>query len=1068
MRQSVPWPAVWVIALALLMALPGGNLPLHSAANTAPPTTPSLQGGTSDPPSPAVSVGLALSSDPIDLSSDFWGTTISARANLLRGEGPLVNATPTQIVLWPGAGAGDAYNPLSDRIFAKTESGGHQWIVPPTNETQFVSWCKSIHCTAIFEVPGEINNASIAARIVRYTEDTLDFEPAYWEIGNEPELWKTFNIPWSDWVSNSRISMVTPYQYAILVQNYTIAMRNVDPHIRIIGIGSTGGRQNGAWPVTDWLFNTTLIDGPNISAVSFHSYPSAAAAATTLEWYYASNVPGAADDLIDGVRTDEGAVSAACNASRNVTFRESGCQQLQMFVTEYASGLSHKVSQWSSGFAGALALAAQLTEGMDLNVSNMDLFGGILDTSNSWISLTGHVRPDYTLYTDILSHLGPQAFPVELTAPAPYDGSNTSLGDNLYAIATRDASDSGRSDLLVVNVNRTTGVTFAPSLPGIHNAATPTEVLEWSGVVSDPNYFAPTTVTPQTSAPVAEFFPGGIPSTWTLPAQSVVLIEAYPGGGAPVTFTASGFPSRSPIPRWFLDIGGHVEEANGTSNLTAFLPEGSVNVTGVPIPLPLGGQELVPKERLEPFLASTVTVGSHPANVAVDFVTQWALNVTASPGGRVTATPSWVNASTPLTIRASLSFDRPGDYRFFEWVGFGAGSYNGTDPVATIDPTGWITEKALFTQLFPVTITENGLPPGTPWSIEAQSNANLTANESSAVDQASSITDAISLEETNGTHAYTVPNVPGYRSLPTNSSFTVSASPTAVSVTFVLLTPAPPEFTVSFAETGLPSGTRWSVTVRNVTETASLATIPFAEANGSYGYQVTSPPGYHASPPAFGFFVDGGALTIVVDFLPVRFQAVWEETGLGPNLSWEVLLNGTAVPSSGSWVTAELPNGTYHFVIPDVDDYVPLVRSGSFTIAGSGVVVAIPFPRVTYSITFLVAGLPNGALWYLRLANASVGSTDPELAFAEPNGSYTFNVTGPAGYAVSPSHGTIAVDAQSLTIRLNLTATGPPPTPPTWSLALPALIAAGLIASVGAGTLSWVRARRRRRQGSGL
>src|SRR5208283_2560182 len=105
--------------------------------------------------------------------------------------------------------------------------------------------------------------------------------------------------------------------------------------------------------------------------------------------------------------------------------------------------------------------------------------------------------------------------------------------------------------------------------------------------------------------------------------------------------------------------------SNGTSNLTFFLPRGEFDVGSPAIPLNLSSPlsadntERTPKERLEPFLPSTISVATSPLYVPVTFAHQWATNISTGTNnsttpsgteGYVTPAPAWWNASTPLTL----------------------------------------------------------------------------------------------------------------------------------------------------------------------------------------------------------------------------------------------------------------------------------------------------------------------------------------------------------------------------------------------------------------------------------
>lgn len=76
----------------------------------------------------------------------------------------------------------------------------------------------------------------------------------------------------------------------------------------------------------------------------------------------------------------------------------------------------------------------------------------------------------------------------------------------------------------------------------------------------------------------------------------------------------------------------------------------------------------------------------------------------------------------------------------------------------------------------------------------------------------------------------------------------------------------PPTFAVTFAETGLPSGTAWSVTLNGVTRSTNTNATTFQVANGSYAYTVGSVGGYRDSPAAGTVAENGTPQTIRITF----------------------------------------------------------------------------------------------------------------------------------------------------------------------------------------------------------
>jgi hypothetical protein len=1120
-----------------------------------------------------------------DLSSNFWGTTVSPRSHIIPDEGQILTATPNRVIVWPGANAGEYYNPLNGTIYTDVRhlvSGHskvfeHEWYPASTNESQFVAFCRSINCTAIFQVPAEDGDAALASEIVNYTIDSgvhsytepdgqvvrlaaLNFTPAYWEIGNEPQLWRLTGDPMQTWPIGTNTTATkdeTPLGYADLVEQFIRYMRSGDPKINVIGLPAAG--RPDPYPVEDWIAAVEAVDGPNIVGIAYHDYPAGNAAAkketdATVQNFYASinsqnGIPARVEEIHGGILNGSIDYSSWLHTAEELFPGEdfptesaclATCEKSQIvFITEFGTALDHQdYGHFSAVFPGALDYAGQVVQAID-NASpslqnpvvNLDVFGTVFNTSNSWVNLTGWVRPSYTMFSEILDHLGNEAFRVQLTDPDAYDPlanqtplGSTLLANNLYAVATVDTTDHDRADLLVANLNVTKNISFIPQLPPTVSRNAPTEVWTWQGVVSNPyDNWANATVDPATPNPVAEFFPDGIPSSFTLPYQSVALFEAYPQGGVPVEIQATydGVPlievhdagHNYSGARWFVQVNGHLTIGNNTSNVTIFVPDGTASdpntysFVSYPIALNSSGTVLRPgnnptyvRERLNPYPPGSISVGPEsdatPQLVTIPFALQYETNVTTrtldgpptgKAGGTVSPDPTWWNASAPLTMTARPAYH----YAFVYWEGFGTGSVNSTVARIKLTPTAYISEKAEFAWAYPVTFSETGLPAGTQWGVAIHSHFDLAGVPSEVNRSYSSLTGSLAVEAPNGTYGFTIDNVAGYRasvgnsSFLLNSSFTLQGASIAVDLQFSPTSPAAPRYAVTFVEAGLEPGTQWSLTTRNVTTTlvgnvtnvtvsnltvsSTQSSMVVYEANGSYGYTASSVQGVLAHPSSYGYVVSGPGLVVPVDFANVTYNVVWDESGLGPGIAWWVRVtnaSGTVtIPCSGAWTVARLVNGSYSFSIPSVDDHVPQLSSGSFTVRGSDLEFAVPFPEPSFAVTFSVSSMPLGDPWEVRFSNQTVQVDVLSTAFSAPNGSYTFDVTPAAGYIAVPSHGTVLIDGAPITIDVQVTLAGNPPVPPLLVLVTPALAATGAIALVCVGTLLVGRRRKRRQAG---
>jgi hypothetical protein len=942
MNRSAP---VVLIVVALSLVVPAGTQ-LSRAGAPAEIHTSQL---------PIVTGNLSVGPEPIaNLSSMFWGSTISTRARLLSDEAELINSTGVRTFVFPGGNSGDRYNPFnnSELGIIKTHVDRkavwiNGWTTVGTNESQFIQFCRAVNCTAIFQVPGEIDNASFAAKVVHYTVDTLGFSPAYWEIGNEPGLWKNWGQSWGNWTSDG--PTVTPEEYAQEVGRYVVAMRAVDPNIRIIGIAGTGA-PNGAWPLTTWVADLLYDDGPEINAVAYHEYPAGHTAnESLLSFYSALQTNSSVPFHVDQLREEISNITALANYTAvcpNVT-PGPVCGPIPVLATEIGSGLSNKwTGAYAKSFPGGVSLAAQMIQAMTLNLSNVDLFGTELGVANSWFNTSGQARPDFTVYSSLLSHLGSEVFPVSFSLPsADYANNTSSLAYDLYGIATVAQPDDSRADLLLVNDNLSTGVGLAPTLPGVPPGS-PAELWTWSGspVYNGTNYTLPY-VAEDSQAPVAEFFPAGVPAGWVLQPETIALVESYPVPAAPVTFSATGLPNGSSW--WFVDAGGF-RAATDAEDLTLLLPDGSYGATTPQVyAYTYAGEGANQWSRISSRSSIGFTINGQPAVVSIALQLQWRITVDAVPsvGGHVYASGTWANAGEPFSLSAAST---PG-WIFNRWFGWGTGNEtNSTSSSLTIpDVTGHIDENATFVPAYNVSFLETGLPLGANWSVSL--DGHLTSNTT----RKTTAQQVLTFQAANGTWGFNVTPPIGYTSRPLNGSVNVTGSAVSVTIAFGPGRPPPPDYEVELREAGLPGGTDWAVSVRGGAPDPSngASSIVLYEPNGTYGFTVNYVPGYHPDPLRDAFSVAGSQSSApLITFLqnrtpgPTLYPVVWEETGLGPAPNWTVDVSGLGtVQSNGSWVSDRLPNGTYSYTIPGTGTAAPTVDEGTVDVQGSGHTVAVAF-----------------------------------------------------------------------------------------------------------------------------
>ncbi|MGC8620276.1 MAG: hypothetical protein ACP5LA_07265, partial [Thermoplasmata archaeon] len=73
-------------------------------------------------------------------------------------------------------------------------------------------------------------------------------------------------------------------------------------------------------------------------------------------------------------------------------------------------------------------------------------------------------------------------------------------------------------------------------------------------------------------------------------------------------------------------------------------------------------------------------------------------------------------------------------------------------------------------------------------------------------------------------------------------------------------------YKITFTESGLPTGTSWSVTLNGTTESSTTNTITFTEPNGTYAYSIGIIGGYTASPSSGTITVNGANVNQEITF----------------------------------------------------------------------------------------------------------------------------------------------------------------------------------------------------------
>ena len=347
----------------------------------------------------------------------------------------------------------------------------------------------------------------------------------------------------------------------------------------------------------------------------------------------------------------------------------------------------------------------------------------------------------------------------------------------------------------------------------------------------------------------------------------------------------------------------------------------------------------------------------------------------------------------------------------------GCGSFTANAPNVTVNLSRVTLVNAL-------TFCEANLPAGSNWSVTLNGTTTYTVAGS-----------PITFKEPDGKYNYTVET--------TNSGYTPKVSTGSVNYsepTFVVVQFVQKPFNVTFTETGLQSGTSWTVDLNGTSNTSTTSTVGFEVPNGTYSFIVDNVSGYVVTVNGTGSLtVDGAAVNVLVTFNQT-FTVKFSESGLPSGTTWYVNITGMA--SSGPITTtsysASLQNGSYTFTVSTQNKTFSPTYTPSFTVNGAPVPVAIKFTPVLYTVTFTETGLPSGTTWYVNLSNGmdSGAITGTSYSFSLANGTYSYTIaTSDKTYEPSPSSGPFTVNGASVsksvsfsevTYKITFTETGAP------------------------------------------
>jgi hypothetical protein len=317
-------------------------------------------------------------------------------------------------------------------------------------------------------------------------------------------------------------------------------------------------------------------------------------------------------------------------------------------------------------------------------------------------------------------------------------------------------------------------------------------------------------------------------STITVPTPTTSTTYA-------VTFTETGLAAGT---SWSVGFGG-VSAASTTTTIGFSVESGTfqyaINVVGYAASPSTGSLSVDGAATGQTIVCTAASSGDY--------------GVTFTEAG-LTAATNWsvtLNGAALTSDATTIAFTMGGGT--YEYTVGAISNFTASPTLGTVEVNGApasvpIAFTAGTPSTYSVTFSESGLAPGSSWSITFGGVPG------------SSTTTTMAFIVVAGTFQFTAVAT-GYAADPSSGTVPVNGAGAHQAVVFTAIGPGPETFSVTFTESGLASGTSWSVTLNQVQQNSSTSTLVFQQVNGTTAYTVGGAAGYTESPAAGNVNVSG-------------------------------------------------------------------------------------------------------------------------------------------------------------------------------------------------------------------
>ncbi len=395
-------------------------------------------------------------------------------------------------------------------------------------------------------------------------------------------------------------------------------------------------------------------------------------------------------------------------------------------------------------------------------------------------------------------------------------------------------------------------------------------------------------------------------------------------------FTVSGTAVKHTVNFTKITYNVTVMESGLKSGTSWYLGYGSttvVPIAGSSITVALSNGSYVLRPSASGYYSSGVYVIVNGGPLKSTVLFKKAYSVTFSESGLKSGTPWYLNitgfASIGPITASSFSLGLPnGTYTFYTSSTDG---YSTNTMTFSVNGASKMVSVKFSTVSYTVDFVENGLPAGYTWNIKLSTGASGTVS-----------TQSTSFSLADGSYTFLATSQNGlYHSQ--GGTVSVSNSPMTINLQFELVT-----YKTTVAETGLPSGTSWYVTVGSAFSGQLTGSYNKQLSNGTYVVSATSlNANYYANSTTVT--VNGNSVAVTVAFHLYPFSLTFNETGLANGTTWTVTINNHTYNSSTSLLVVHLPQGSYNYTVNSPSGYSVASGHGKVKISGASKVLNVKF-----------------------------------------------------------------------------------------------------------------------------